>query len=393
MELLLCDFATSVTLTEQDFGIGLPAAAIRSSDEEPADEASCDHCDENQRHAKPGEAAEPTWLMVEETAIETTGGNSADWSTLEELFMLELEIAERFRAAAIALEIIRDGLGLTRGVVTGRRFRRLAQRHCRDQPDPRYRHEPDDSHTNMFGHVCTSAMFVRELFGKTLRSVVLRPDKLGAALDQSPWAEQQRCRYSRRNCEAREVTMERPDGIVDFEPESEFFPFESRWFDSSAGPIHYIDEGRGKPLLLLHGNPDWSFLYRKIVVGLRDRFRCVAMDYPGFGLSVHPDDSYGYTSAEHAVVVRELVEHLDLADMVVMGQDWGGPIGMDVASRMPERISGLVMGNTWFWPAGSFMLNSFSRLMGSPPLQALITKRNFFVTPLMKRSLNLNPPF
>ncbi|MCH7583248.1 MAG: alpha/beta fold hydrolase [Acidobacteria bacterium] len=181
--------------------------------------------------------------------------------------------------------------------------------------------------------------------------------------------------------------MDRPDGIVDFEPSAEHFPFESRWFASSVGPIHYIDEGTGRPVVLFHGNPDWSFLYRKIVVGLRDRFRCVAMDYPGFGLSVQPDDSYGFTSAEHAVVVGELVEHLDFQDMVVMGQDWGGPIGMDVASRMPERIGGLVMGNTLFWPADSFMMNSFSRMMGSPPLQSLITKRNFFVTPIMKRIL------
>ncbi len=181
--------------------------------------------------------------------------------------------------------------------------------------------------------------------------------------------------------------MERPGGIVDFVPSREHFPFESRWMTSSVGPVHYIDEGAGPPLLLLHGNPDWSFLYRKIVGALRDRFRCVAVDYPGFGLSVHPGGSYGYTPAEHAGVVAELVEHLDLRDMVLMGQDWGGPIGMDVASRLPERIRGLVMGNTWFWPADTVMLSSFSLLMGSPPLQALIIQRNFFVDLLMKRTL------
>jgi haloalkane dehalogenase len=137
---------------------------------------------------------------------------------------------------------------------------------------------------------------------------------------------------------------------------------------------------------LLHGNPDWSFLYRNIVKGLRDRFRCVALDYPGFGLSIHPA-GYEYTPAEHAAVVRELVAHLDLTDMVIMGQDWGGPIGMDIASRMPERVGGLVMGNTWFWPASAPMLTSFSRVMGSAPMQSLIIKRNFFVTTLMKRTL------
>ena len=182
--------------------------------------------------------------------------------------------------------------------------------------------------------------------------------------------------------------MEHPTGVVEFTPDPRLFPFESRWFDSSVGPVHYIAEGDGPTLLFLHGNPDWSFLYRKIVLGLRDEFRCVAPDYPGFGLSVHPS-RYGYTPAEHAVVVGELVDHLDLDDIVVMGQDWGGPIGMDVASRRPDRVRGLVMGNTWFWPDGSRMIRMFSAAMGSRPIQALIKRRNFFVAPVMKRSLKV----
>ena len=182
--------------------------------------------------------------------------------------------------------------------------------------------------------------------------------------------------------------MDRPKGIVDFVPDPALYPFESRWFDSSVGAVHHIDEGQGPTVLLLHGNPDWSFLYRKIIAGLGPDVRCVAPDYPGFGLSVHPE-GYGYTPAEHADVVLELVEHLDLRDMVVMGQDWGGPIGMDVASRAPERVAGLVMGNTWFWPADDRMTKVFSRSMGSPPLQWLIRRRNFFVTGVMKRSLRV----
>jgi haloalkane dehalogenase len=182
--------------------------------------------------------------------------------------------------------------------------------------------------------------------------------------------------------------MDRPDGIVDFTPSQSLYPFESRWFQSKVGPVHYIDEGDGPTVLLMHGNPDWSFLYRKIITMLGSGVRCVAPDYPGFGLSVHPE-SYRYTPAEHANVVLELVEHLDLKDMVVMGQDWGGPIGMDVASRSAERVKGLVMGNTWFWPADDRVTRSFSRTMGSPPMQWLITKRNFFVTVLMKRALQV----
>ena len=182
--------------------------------------------------------------------------------------------------------------------------------------------------------------------------------------------------------------MDRPDGIIDFTPDPTLFPFESRWFDSSVGPIHYIDEGSGPTILLMHGNPDWCFLYRKIISGLRDDFRCVAADYPGFGLSVHPA-GYGYTAAEHAVVMSELVEHLDLTDMIVMGQDWGGPIGMSVASTAPDRVRGLVMGNTWFWPARHRLIKVFSKTFGSRPMQALIKKRNIFVTKLMRRSLQV----
>lgn len=182
--------------------------------------------------------------------------------------------------------------------------------------------------------------------------------------------------------------MDRPVGVVDFKPDPVLYPFESRWFDSSVGPVHYLDEGAGPPLLLLHGNPDWSFIYRKIVRGLRDDFRCVAPDYPGFGLSGHPTD-YGYTAAEHARVVLELVDHLGLEGMVVMGQDWGGPIGMDVASRRSDRVAGLVMGNTWFWPADARAFALFSNVMGSPPLQWLIREKNFFVEVAMRRSFQV----
>jgi len=74
-----------------------------------------------------------------------------------------------------------------------------------------------------------------------------------------------------------------------------------------VGRVHYIDEGEGRPIVFCHGQPMWSFLYRNIVIGLRDQFRCVAMDYPGYGLSVRPE-GYRYTPKEHAQVVGELVD-------------------------------------------------------------------------------------
>ncbi len=76
--------------------------------------------------------------------------------------------------------------------------------------------------------------------------------------------------------------------LVDFTPSPDLYPFQSRWVQTSAAKVHYVDEGQGRPILMLHGNPDWSFLYRNVITGLRDDFRCIAADYPGFGLSEHP---------------------------------------------------------------------------------------------------------
>lgn len=166
--------------------------------------------------------------------------------------------------------------------------------------------------------------------------------------------------------------------MIDLSPDPELYPFASRWLESRVGRVHYVDEGEGRPILFLHGNPTWSFLYRDIVRRLRDRFRCVAIDYPGFGLSERPP-SYGYTPAEHAVVVRELILELDLDDLIVMGQDWGGPIGLSAAVTEEDRVSGLVFGNTWFWPTDRLLNKLFGRAMASPPLRWAILHRNLFV--------------
>lgn len=167
-----------------------------------------------------------------------------------------------------------------------------------------------------------------------------------------------------------------------FQPDPALFPFRSRWFDASAGKVHYLDEGEGPPILFLHGNPTWSFLYRNIVLRLRRRFRCVALDYPGFGLSAHPE-CYGYTPQEHARVVLALLRHLDLSNLTIMGHDWGGPIGMRVALDEVRRVRALVMANTWYWPAEAWHMKTFGRVMSTALLQRLIVERNFFVERLI----------
>lgn len=177
---------------------------------------------------------------------------------------------------------------------------------------------------------------------------------------------------------------------IDFAPDPQLYPFQSRWFDSSRGRVHYVDEGDGPPILLCHGNPTWSFLYRNIIVALRDRFRCIAPDYLGFGLSERPAD-FGYQVDEHAQVVGELVDHLGLDDYLTMGQDWGGPISMAVAVERADRVRGIVLGNTWFWPADTLSTKAFSRIMSSPPMQYAILRRNFFVERLIPAGTQRRP--
>jgi haloalkane dehalogenase len=174
---------------------------------------------------------------------------------------------------------------------------------------------------------------------------------------------------------------------VGFTPSPTLFPFQSRWFAADGVRVHYVDEGAGRPILMCHGNPTWSFLYRKLILRLQGRFRCVAMDYPGFGLSDRPD-GYGYTPAEHAGIVGRLVDHLGLDGLVVMGQDWGGPIGMAVATERAQRVAGLVFMNTWFWRTDRLAMRLFSRVMASRPLQRRILERNFFVERIVPRSVS-----
>jgi haloalkane dehalogenase len=173
---------------------------------------------------------------------------------------------------------------------------------------------------------------------------------------------------------------------VEFTPSPALFPFQSRWSQIEGIRVHYVDEGTGRPILMCHGNPTWSFLYRKLIGRLQGQFRCVAVDYPGFGLSDRPE-GYGYTPAEHAAIVGRLVDQLGLDGFIVMGQDWGGPIGMSVATRRAERVAGLVFMNTWFWRTDRLAMTLFSRVMSSRPLQRRILERNLFVERLMPRSV------
>jgi haloalkane dehalogenase len=157
------------------------------------------------------------------------------------------------------------------------------------------------------------------------------------------------------------------------------FPFESRFLEAAGARVHYVDEGTGPALLMVHGNPTWSFVFRHLIARLSDRFRCIALDLPGFGLSTAPA-GYGFTPHEHAEVLTAFVERLGLTSFSPVVQDWGGPIGLSVASRFAARVERLIVGNTFAWPVnGDLHFELFSRTMGGPVGRVAIRRYNAFV--------------
>jgi haloalkane dehalogenase len=111
--------------------------------------------------------------------------------------------------------------------------------------------------------------------------------------------------------------------------------------------MHYVDEGEGDPILLLHGEPTWAFLYRKMIPPLSAVGRVVAPDYYGFGRSDKPIRIEDYSYDFHYASIEQLAEALDLRTTTVVVQDWGGPIGLRLAVEHPDRVERLVVLNTW----------------------------------------------
>lgn len=177
-----------------------------------------------------------------------------------------------------------------------------------------------------------------------------------------------------------------PPPASGFAPAPALYPFASRWLASALGPIHYVDEGVGETILLVHGNPTWSFMYRQVIGALRDRYRCVALDLPGFGLSARdPGDGWGV--ADLAASVVEAIDALDLQGVTLVGHDCGGPIGLWAATERRARIRRLIMCNTWYWPVTDGAGARYAAWMASGPAQWLIVQRNLMVQRLLPAGL------
>ena len=128
----------------------------------------------------------------------------------------------------------------------------------------------------------------------------------------------------------------------------DLYPFTGFYRNVNGHQLHTLDEGRGDTVVMLHGNPTWSFYYRNLVLGLRNRHRVIAPDYIGCGLSDKPDEkSYEYTLRRRVDDLAALIEQADVrGPITLLMHDWGGMIGMAYATRYPERIGRLVLLNS-----------------------------------------------
>lgn len=126
----------------------------------------------------------------------------------------------------------------------------------------------------------------------------------------------------------------------------ELYPFESKRFETGAGAMNYLDEGQGdEAVLMVHGNPTWSFFYREVVLALRKRVRCIVPDHLGCGLSDKPQD-YDYTLGNHVGNLGRLLDSLSLKKIHLIVHDWGGPIGLGACLPRHEKLGKVMILNT-----------------------------------------------
>jgi haloalkane dehalogenase len=166
----------------------------------------------------------------------------------------------------------------------------------------------------------------------------------------------------------------------------DLYPFQSHFLTLSGWKYHYVDEGSGEVLVVLHGNPTWSFYYRRLIAEFRGAYRVIAPDHMGCGYSDKPQE-YAYTLEQHIGNLEALLDSLNVDRLTLFLHDWGGPIGMGYALRHPDRVKRFVVFNTAAFPAariplrinlcklpvfGAMVVRGFNAFAGLAPAMACV---------------------
>jgi len=163
------------------------------------------------------------------------------------------------------------------------------------------------------------------------------------------------------------------------------FPFTPRYHAVQDFEMHYVDEGDGEPLVMLHGDPTWGYLYRNFISPLARNYRCIVPDHMGMGKSAVPRERERYCLEQHCSNLEALLLSLNLRDITLILHDWGGPVGLGFATRHPERIKRLVLMNTWAfapWPGGPFP--RLLELIRSERGEAFVLQKNGYLAPALQ---------
>jgi len=162
------------------------------------------------------------------------------------------------------------------------------------------------------------------------------------------------------------------------------FPFAPHYYTSNGFDMHYVDEGKGEPVVMLHGDPTWGYLYRAFIPTISRSHRCIVPDHMGMGKSGVPLEPYPYRLQHHIANLEALLLHLDVQNITLVVHDWGGPVGLGFAVRHPQRIKRLVLLNTWAfarWPGGPFP--RLLEIIRSERGENFVLKRNGYLEPAL----------
>lgn len=164
------------------------------------------------------------------------------------------------------------------------------------------------------------------------------------------------------------------------------YPFTSHFVEIRGQQLHYIDEGQGPILLFVHGTPSWSFDFRHLIKSLSPRYRCIAIDHIGFGLSSKPQH-YDYSPQNHSDTLAQFIEIKKLFGFTMVVHDFGGPIGLNFAINHAEYVNKLIVLNSWLWSSAQEPeFTKLSRILKSPLMPFLYLYLNFSPRYLLPKS-------